>query len=125
MVAAATIAGPQRREGDLPPDPPPARAEHAGGVLLVRVEVAPQLADHAHDDRVVEEHVREEDRPEGAGYPEREERRRDEHGRQHERDRDQRAHEAPAGEPDPREDVRAGEPDREGEHGRERGLPHA
>ena len=70
------------------------RAEHARGVLLVRVEVSPEPADRPHDDRVVEEHVREEDRRRRkVRTREREERGADDDGREHERHDDQRADE--------------------------------
>ena len=71
------------------------------------VEVRPEAADGAHDDRVVEEDVGEQDRPDGLveargpasgppGAEQRDERGADDDGRQHERDGDERAHDAPA-----------------------------
>ena len=63
---------------------PPRRAQHARCLFLVWVEVGPETADDAHHDRVVEEHVREEDRAERRLHAQREECGRDDHGRQHE-----------------------------------------
>ena len=83
------------------------------------VEVRPEAADGAHDHRVVEEDVGEQDRPDGlvepeageraAGAEQRDERGADDDRRQHERHGDERAHEAPAREVVAREHVRAGE----------------
>ena len=65
IAAAAAIAG--RSAGSVTSRNArhAARAEHPRRFLLVRVEVRPEPADGAHDDRVVEEDVREEDRPDG------------------------------------------------------------
>ena len=62
--------GPERGQGDLAERPPPAGAEHACGFLLARVEMGPEPADGAHHDRVVEEHVSDQDRPHGLVEPE-------------------------------------------------------
>ena len=73
----------------------------------------PQAADRAHDDRVVEEHVGDQDRPDRlvepeagerpAGAEQRGERGAHDDGRQHERHGDERAHDPPAAELVPRD----------------------
>ena len=62
--------GPERGQRHLAERTPPAGAEHPRRFLLARVEVCPEPADGAHDDRVVEEDVREQDRPDGLVEPE-------------------------------------------------------
>ncbi len=116
------------------------------GLLHPRVEVAPQPADGPHHHGVVEEHVREQDRPDAvlqaelrgarpehrrqqrvhraAWSEEAQERRRDHDRRQHERDRDRgpqqpRPAEAVAG-----QHVRARHPDHQRQHRRDDRLPH-
>ena len=103
---AVASRGTQRGKRHRTERTPPARAEHPRGFFLVRVEMRPEAADRPHDDRVVEEHVRDQDRPDGlveseiaertAGAEERRERGAHDHGRQHERHGDERAHDAAA-----------------------------
>ena len=132
----------RRRDGgaeqwprDLAQRLPPRRAQGASGLIERRVEVRPQAADRSHDDRVVEERVRQQDRPdrsvevddagEHAPRPdEAEEGRGDDDRRQHERHRDRRSQQRLAGEAKAGDHVRAGERERQRERGRGRRLPH-
>ena len=123
---------PQCRQRDVEERAHATSAEHAGCLLLVRVEVSPQAADGADDDCVVEEHVCDEnaterlvepEEPQGSTVTEqRDERRAHHHGGEHERHRDAARHERlpgiVAG-----EHGRAGEGDRDGEDRRQRSLP--
>ena len=98
------------------------------------IEVRPQAADGADDHRVVEEHVRDQDRGEGlveaeerewpAGAEHAGERGADDDGREHERHRHQGAHEPTAPELEARQHERARQRDQHGEDRRQRRLPH-
>ncbi len=96
-----------------------AGAEHPRGLLLARVELRPHPADGADHDGVVEEDVRDEDRPHRGVEPDaeqpvgeavlpeqREERRSGDDGRQHERHGHHGPQQPLAGEVQPGEDVR-------------------
>ena len=113
---------------------PPAGTEHSGGFFLVRVEMRPKATDRPHHDGVVEEHVGDQNRPDGlveseiaertAGAEERRERGAHDHGRQHERHGDERAHDAASGKLVARQHVGAGQCDRHGKDRRQCRLPH-
>jgi hypothetical protein len=123
----------QRRQRDGLERAPLAGSEDARRLLLVRIEMRPEPAHGADDHRVVEEHVRDENRPHGlieaqaAERPVRSEhrceRRADDHRGEHEGNGHERAHDASAREVVAREHVRAGERDRHREHRRDRRLP--
>ena len=96
--------GRERGKRHAAPGGEPAGAQHACGLLLPRVELRPQAAHGADDDRVVEEDMREQDGPHGGVQPDapqlveqpaaaeqRQERGADDDGRQHERHRHGRA----------------------------------
>ena len=65
IAARGRDRGAQRGKRHRAERAPPAGAEHPCRLFLVRVEVRPQATDRAHDDRVVEEHVGDQDRPDG------------------------------------------------------------
>ena len=95
--------------------------------------MCPEAADRAQHDRVVEEDVGEQDRPdrlveaeapEGAARAEqRDERRTHDDRREHEGHGDERTHHAPPAEAVPAHDVGARQRDDEGQRGRQRRLP--
>ena len=98
--------------------------------LLAGIEVRPQPADSAHDDRVVEEDVGQQDCRERLLPPERaeravlleqaSERRAHDHGGEHERHRDRRPQKPAAGKVVAGEHVRAGQRHEHGQHRRQR-----
>ena len=108
-----------------------AGAKHCRGVLGGRVELRPESTHRAGDDRVVEEHVGRQDRPDRVMEPigqaepvhEREERGSDDHRGQDERHHQQRVHQPAAAEAQARQHRRRGQRSSQAEPGGRQRLP--
>ncbi len=127
---------PQRGQRDPPPGAPTGRSEHPGRLLLPRVELPPEAGHRPYDHGVVEEDVRQQDRPHRRVQPyapqvvqhpaapdQGQERRPHHHRGQDERHRDHGPQQLLSGEFEAREDIRAGEREQQREPGRGRRLP--
>ena len=127
-------SGAQPRERDLPEGLPRPRSEHTGRLLHALVEAGPVGTHRPNDDRIVEEHVGDQDRPDGVTKPKRAviesdngehlgERTGDDNRRQHERHGDERPSESLTSRRQPGDDRRSGKSDGEREHGARDRLP--
>lgn len=128
--------GPERRQRHPPPGREPPGTQHPGRLLLTRVELGPQAAHGPYDHGVVEEDMREQNRPHGGVQPdapqlveqsataeEGQERGPDDNGRQHERNGHHGPQQLLAREVEAGEDIRGGQRDQQRERGGGERLP--
>ena len=126
--------GAQPRQRDLPEGLPRTGSEHAGRLLHALVKTGPVGTHRPNDDRIVEEHVGDQDRPDGVTKPKRAvvesdngehlgERTGDDDRRQHERHGDEGPNESLTTGRQPGDNRRRGKSDGEREHGARDRLP--